>query len=804
MGQQSAKSAVPRARKLCRSLLNAMNDPVLIFDSRSLRVLDANDSALKIYGYSKAELIGKELKEITHDPSDLSRLVRHERSTERTDINKAGEQIHFLVSLSDIDYWGRKAVLSVHRDIGERKRIEALVTSSEKRLRSLIQGISEIVALIDADAMVRFISPQVERVLGMPVQDVTGRSVFDFVHPDDQERVAAEYANTVQKPGEAVPSVVRLRNHRGQWVPFEIIASNQLLDPDVAGVIFTARDLRFRREAEQAIREANADFDQHVNERTMDLAKANAALRIENQQRRYAEAQLQRSLSLHHATLESTADGILVISNDGFVSGCNQKFMDMWRIPRIAVSVHREQDLLVSVAPQVEDPQIFLDSMEALKAKPDSVGFDSVLLKDGRILERYSQPQRVNEQIVGRVWSFRDITHSRRLEEELHQSQKMEAVGRLAGGVAHDFNNLLMLISGYASQLLEDPDLLEKHRTYCEQLVDATKRAATLTRQLLAFSRKHPASPQVVDLKGIVSDMGKMLQRLVSDRIQLVVNLRSEDLPIFADPSQIELLIMNLTINARDAMPEGGVLSITTSHEALDQAKNPESSGSANYVVLEVNDTGLGMSPEIKDRIFEPFFTTKSVGKGTGLGLSTAYGIAEQANGHITVESEPDHGTTFRVYFPQATSAVPEKVAITKMPPPLGRETLLLAEDEAGIRAMTRVYLESLGYKVLEAANGSEALQISREYKESIDMLLTDIVMPGMRGDDLVRAVQQERPDIAALFISGYADFGKLEVNVPIVEKPFTFPELGKRIRNSLDEYKKAETNKLPQLRQLA
>ena len=806
MAQPAAKFAVPNARKLCRSLLDAMNDAVIVFAPKSLRVLDANESALKVYGYSKEEFIGKSLKELTHDPRDFSHLPRHGQSIERTDFNKAGEKIDFLVSLSSIDYWGHKAILSVSRDIGERKRIETLVTSNEKKMRLLVEGISEIVSLIDTEGVVRFISPQVERVLGLPVQDVLGRSVFEFIHPDDQDRAAKEYAKTVQESGEGVPSVVRFKNQQGQWVPLEIIASNQLNDPEVAAVIFTGRDFRFRMEVEQTIRQTNSEFDKHVEERTMDLAKANAALRIENQQRRYAEVQLQHSLSLLHATLESTADGILVISNDGSVSGCNQKFLDIWHIPRIAVESLHDADLLTSAAPQVEDSKAFLDRVEFLKTQPDAVDLATVRLKDGRILERYSQPQRVDEEIAGRVWSFRDVTHSRLLEEELHQAQKMEAVGRLAGGVAHDFNNLLMLISGYANQLLEDPDLPEKHRASCEQLVDATKRAATLTRQLLAFSRKHPAIPQVVDLKGIVSDMGKMLQRLLSDRIQLVVNLRTEDLAIYADPSQIELLIMNLAINARDAMPDGGLLTITTSTEVLDEVKSPESSQaeSTHYAVLEVNDTGLGMSPEIQERIFEPFFTTKSVGKGTGLGLSTAYGIAEQANGHITVESEPSHGTTFRVYFPQAVAAVTEKTTVTEMSPAPGHETLLLAEDEAGIRAMTRVYLERLGYKVLEAANGSEALRISQEYREPIDLLITDIVMPGMRGDDLAREIKKERPGIAILFVSGYADLGKLKDNTQIVEKPFTFPELGRHVRSSLDEDKRSKLKGPFQLRQPA
>ena len=787
MPPQAAKFAMSHAQRLCRSLLDAVNDAVLILDPKSLQVLDANESALRIYGYSKAELIGKELSKLTHEAPDYARLIRHGQSTERTDFNKAGERIDFLVSASMIDYWGRKAVLSINRDISDRKRIESIITSNERRLRLLIQSISEIVALIDAAGVVRFVSPQVERVLGIPVPEATGKSVFDFVHPEDRPRVVTEYEKTVREPGEAIPSVVRFRNHRGQWVPFEIIANNQLHDPDVAGVIFTARDLRFRRETEQAIRQANAEFDRHVEQRTMELAKANAALRIENQHRRYAEGQLQQSLSLLNSTLESTADGILVISNDGRVSGCNQKFLEMWHIPRMAITGLRDEDLLAVAVPQLENAQTFLEGVQALKEKSDLVGFTTIRLRDGRVLERYSQPQRIDDKIVGRVWSFRDITHSRGLEEELRQSQKMEAVGRLAGGVAHDFNNLLMLISGYANQLLDDPDLPEKYRRSCEPLVEATKRASALTRQLLAFSRKQPVTPQRIDLNAAVSDMGKMLQRLLTDRIKLVINLFPDSLPVNADPAQIELMIMNLALNARDAMPEGGFLSITTRGESLSEVQGLDS-GPAQYAVLEVSDNGVGMPPEIREKIFEPFFTTKNVGKGTGLGLSTVYGIAEQANGHITVESEPTLGTTFRIYLPRAATSAAAGAAVTPPPPLSGHQTLLLAEDEMGIRQMTRAYLESLGYTVLEAADGDEALRVSRQYQGTIDVLVTDVVMPGVRGDDLVRILRHERPEILVLFISGFADLSKLDKGSLIVEKPFTFPELGRRIHDVLAE----------------
>jgi len=309
-----------------------------------------------------------------------------------------------------------------------------------------------------------------------------------------------------------------------------------------------------------------------------------------------------------------------------------------------------------------------------------------------------------------------------------------------------------------------------------------------LTRQLLAFSRKQPVAPELVDLNRIVADMQKMLQRLVSDRITLVVTVEPGPLPIHADPSQIELMIMNLAINARDAMPDGGILTIKTSSEMVAGEKHSDESSATGYVVLEVTDTGFGMSQEIQSHIFEPFFTTKDVGKGTGLGLSTVHGIVEQAGGHVSVESLPNHGSSFRIYMPRAKAEIVERPKPEDVQLATGNETILLVEDEAGIRSMTRVYLESQGYKVLEAANGTEAALISRQYQGAISLLLTDIVMPGIRGDDLVRSLRKERPNIDAIFISGYPDVQNLEPGVSVLEKPFVFPDLGRRVRSVLDD----------------
>jgi PAS domain S-box-containing protein len=633
------------------------------------------------------------------------------------------------------------------------------------------------VIVIDPSGTVRFSNPQLEKVLGLRIADVVGRNIFDFIHPDDVHRATMEYSETIRKPGEGVPSVLRVRDASGVWIPFEIIANNQLADPEIRGVVFTARDLRFRREVEDAIRLANADAEKRVEERSTELAKANAALRLENQSRRDTEARLQETISLLNATLNSTADGILVVGTDRKVSGCNRRFLEMWRLPHDPAIGLDDGDLLSAVVDQLQDPDEFITKVKSLYLDPGASSFDVLLFKDGRIYERYSQPQSLDGRIVGRVWSFRDVTDARRLEEDLRQSQKLEALGRLSGGVAHDFNNLLMLVSGYLERLSE-PGLSPKQEEAYGQALAATKRAAALTRQLLAFSRKQPDAPTVTNLNEIVSNIQGMLRSLVSDNTQLRIALSEDPVPILADVQQLEVVLMNLAINAHDAMPNGGVLSVVVGRQDED---------SRTFARLTVIDSGSGMSPEVRARIFEPFFTTKEVGKGTGLGLSTAYGIVKRSGGHIEVESQPGEGTQFRVYLPETTALPATGTQVASLPPAQGHETILLAEDEVGIRAMTRAYLEGLGYRILEAADGSEAVRISRRYTGPIDLVLTDLLMPIMRGDAVVDSIRQQRPGIKALYISGSVDDLASSEPVDVLHKPFNFPELGRRVRMVLE-----------------
>jgi PAS domain S-box-containing protein len=390
-----------------------------------------------------------------------------------------------------------------------------------------------------------------------------------------------------------------------------------------------------------------------------------------------------------------------------------------------------------------------------------------------------------------------DVTERRALEQQLQQSQKMEAVGRLAGGIAHDFNNLLMVISGYSEFLLDrlgpDPAL----RGPAQEIAGASQRASSLTRQLLAFSRKQMLAPKILDLNEVVTENLKMLTRVIGEDIDLVMVPAAVLGSVRADAGQIDQVIMNLAVNARDAMPTGGKLTIETSNVSLDEeyARFHAPLRPGDYVMLSISDTGQGMDSETQSHIFEPFFTTKGT-KGTGLGLSTVYGIIKQSGGYIWVSSEAGKGTTFKIYFPRVAEraetvaqVVSSEEAVLTEP---GTETILLAEDEANLRYLARQFLEKQGYKVIEAADGAAAMQIAVAHEGVIRLLLTDVIMPGMNGRELAQRISEIRPQTKVLYMSGYTENvighdGTLDAGVSLLQKPFTLRELKSKVREVLD-----------------
>jgi PAS domain S-box-containing protein len=386
-----------------------------------------------------------------------------------------------------------------------------------------------------------------------------------------------------------------------------------------------------------------------------------------------------------------------------------------------------------------------------------------------------------------------DITQAKRLELELQQAQKMEAVGRLAGGVAHDFNNLLTVIGGYSRMLLANeaavPDkMLEPIR----QIVQAADRASAITSQLLSFSRRRTTEPRNVQINNVVSEMNQMLQRLLGEHVQLVVSLDPTAGQIRADPTQIEQVLMNLAVNARDAMPSGGRLLIETCGILVDETLACRHVGltKGDHVLLTVSDNGCGMSAEVQAHLFEPFFTTKPQGKGTGLGLSIVYGIVQQQGGKILVYSEAGRGTTFKMFFPRLADDERQSGAPASPVPRSGTETILVVEDEKGVRDYLRTVLGHLGYTLLVAADGAEAIEVASHHRGEISLLLSDVVMPQMNGPQLADRLRQDRPDLKVLFMSGYTErslTGDIGPGSATIQKPFTPTAIAERVREMLD-----------------
>jgi len=417
--------------------------------------------------------------------------------------------------------------------------------------------------------------------------------------------------------------------------------------------------------------------------------------------------------------------------------------------------------------------------------------------RDGRLLTVQLSVRAVRN-AAGRVDYYetfvRDVTDQRRLQQQVLQSQKMEAVGRLAGGVAHDFNNLLTVITSYSDLVLEGLAPGDAKRDDLEQVRKAADGAAALTRQLLAFSRQQVVEPRVVSLNTVVEGLQQILRRVIGEDIELEITLAPDLGAVRADVGQLEQVLMNLTVNARDAMATGGRLTVETANAEHDPeyARDHEAAAVRRFAMLAVTDTGCGMDEATKARIFEPFFTTKEPGKGTGLGLATVYGIVQQAGGFIWVYSEPGQGTSFKIYLPEVDATAERATAAAPTPAPGGTETVLLAEDAGAVRAVAKQVLERQGYTVLEAPDGEAALRLAQRHRGVIHLLLTDVVMPRVGGRELAEQLARIRPDVKVLYVSGYTDdsvvrHGILESGTAYLQKPFSPESLARKVRDVLD-----------------
>jgi signal transduction histidine kinase/DNA-binding response OmpR family regulator len=540
--------------------------------------------------------------------------------------------------------------------------------------------------------------------------------------------------------------------------------------------------------AQEELKLLNEKLDQKVRERT-------AALSEEIKVRRLTEETLQWKTAFLEAQVNSSIDGILVVDSNRTKLLQNQRLLDLFKVPLDIAEGKDDEALLNWVTKMTKNPDLFSERVDYLYSRPHEISRDEIELTNGTALDRYSSPV-VGQggKYYGRIWTFRDITEKKKLEAQLLQAQKMEAVGTLAGGIAHDFNNILNVIMGYGGMLMDKMPADSSSREQMHEILIAAERAANLTRQLLVFSRKQDVVVKAVDINQIVTGIQKMLCRVIGEHIELQVNLADHGLTVLADTGQIEQVLMNLAANARDAMPDGGHLTISTETEEIDDAyvSSYGYGKPGTYAIINVADNGIGMDAETQTKIFEPFFTTKEIGKGTGLGLAVSYGIVNQHNGRLTCYSELGKGTVFRIHLP-----VVEDMAASGMAAEAcgdiqgGSETILFAEDDLSLRELGRKVMESFGYNVITAADGEEAVEKFMENRAQIKLVLLDLIMPKKNGLEASAEIKIASPGIKVLFMSGYSKdmISKMrpEEEMETLRKPFGPNILLRKIREILD-----------------
>ena len=678
---------------------------------------------------------------------------------------RTGRVFPIEITINHIGDGGGGHVLGFVRDISALRSAQQALRARERRYRDFIshsnegvwclefqepisagRPIDEQLRMIFRTAYVSECNDAFARLRGSnSSEDVTGRSLRDLMSAVEWRAIK----QAVRKTGLSGSAEYRRREPDGTQRYFMRNHTAIVEDGFIRQVWGTALDITDRKRAEEALRESDRRF------------------------RKLLE------------TVELVA---VIRDTEGRVIFCNDHMLRVTGHSREQVLGKDWFTLFTPVEERDAERRTFAAALSASDVPGHTEG--SILTRDGRrrLVEWDNTLLRTPGGDTSAVASLgRDVTDHRALEEQYRQAQKLESIGRLAGGVAHDFNNLLTIINAYSEFLLETLQESDPTRANLIEIRKASDRAAALTQQLLAFGRRQVLQPEVLDLNAVVSEAGRMLQRVIGEDVELRMCLEPALKRVRADAGQLSQALLNLAVNARDAMPSGGRLTISTSNAAVPTGRSVPAGA---YAVLTVQDTGVGIRPEDASHIFEPFFTTKQPGKGTGLGLAMVYGIVQQSGGHIAVESEPGRGTRFDIYLPSVEASLPEHAFELTQPAAQlgGTETILVVEDQTEVRAATVEILRGYGYHVLSAANGREALAF---VDESLSMILTDIVMPEMSGRELAQHARAKRPEIRILYMSGYAHLGAGDGNVPqldsaYIQKPFTPSLLGKKVREVL------------------
>jgi len=761
------------------------------------RVLWANDTFVRMFDYQTAEVVGQPLENLVVPPDRLAEsrwvtesLARGERITLETQRRKKdGTLLDVSVSCAPLLLDGKMAgFYAGYHDISDRRRVEALssalyrVAEKSSSAHDLQQFFAAVHSIVDElmyarNFYIALYDPSTE-LLSFPY----------FVDEQDSApspkklgRGLTDYLIRVGQPLLATPEVLQAMEDRGE------VARNGSRSLDWMGVPLKVNNHTFGALVVQTYSK-NIRYGERDKEILTFVARQLASA-VEIKRNEHA---LRRSEARYRSLVQSSVYGIYRSSLEGRFLDVNPALITMlgYGSAEEVLLLDPEKDVFAHSEEHARLIEEFrhngrLDGIEVKWKRRDSSAITVRI--SGRAVSSADEPADVLEAIA------EDVTDRRVLEDQLRQAQKMEAVGRLAGGVAHDFNNLLMVISGYAEVILADLPLDHRLHEKGRAIQLAADRATTLTRQLLAFSRKQLLELKVVDVNAIVLDMERLLRPLIGENVELTTSLTPDAAHTRADAGQLEQVLMNLVVNAKDAMTRGGKLTIETRNIFVDEnhRRGQTFIRPGHYVILSVHDTGMGMDKETQSRIFEPFFTTKEKGKGTGLGLSTVYGIVKQSGGYVMVQSEEHRGTTFHIYLPRVEGVAEKHAAPVAHAAMGGTETVLLVEDEDSVRQLVRDTLAAKGYRVVEAENGEAGMAAAARHEGKINLVITDVVMPGMGGRELVKQLVQTRPGTKVLYLSGYTEDaiineGTIERGAAFLQKPFTLQNLSRKVREVL------------------